>query len=274
MRIPGKLSLENLFFSYGSSPIINGLDLIVNGGEMLIIVGANGAGKTTLLRLISGGVKPHKGTISLGGMDLMTIGPKARAKLVAVVVQNPTVPIGFSAFELVLMARNAHLGLFQWENADDMEVCRKTMELTQTWDLANRPVTSLSGGERQRLFIARALAQGAKVLLLDEPTSNLDIGYQAIILDMIVDISKETGITVVAAMHDLTLAAQYCDRMAVLHEGSVLQTGSANHVLTSDVVSEVYGSAVYVGSHPLFTTRLALPKGRGWKGKVVNKHLG
>ena len=123
------------------------------------------------------------------------------------------------------------------------------------------------------MFFARALAQGGELLLLDEPTSHLDIGYQAIILDMIVDIKKEAGITVVAAMHDLTLAAQYCDRMAILHEGSVLQTGESNQVLTSEIVSKVYGSAVYVGSHPLFTTPVALPKGRGWKGKVANRNL-
>ena len=265
MKALGALRMEGLRFAYGDVPVIKGLDLTVEEGEMVGLAGANGAGKTTLLRLIGGALRPQSGNVSLGGTDLPALRPRDRARLVATVVQSPTAPLGFTALELVLMGRNPHLGLLQWEGPKDMDVCRKAMELTRTWDLACRSLSSLSGGEKQRVFIARALAQETTLLLLDEPTAHLDIGYQPVILDMIDDIRQEAGITVIAAMHDLTLAAQYCDRMALLHDGVVLALGKPSQVLRPETVTKAYGSAVYVGEHPLFSTPVVLPIGRGRK---------
>ena len=256
------LKMKGLSFSYGSRVVLSGLSLAVEEGEMMGLVGANGAGKTTLLRLVSGVLKPREGRVELAGVDLPGLRPRDRARLVAVVPQSPSAPQGFTALELVLMGRNPHLGLLQWEGPRDLEACRRAMELTLTWDLASRPLSSLSGGERQRVFIARALAQEGRLLLLDEPTAHLDIGYQPAILDMIEEIRKETRITVLAAMHDLTLAAQYCHRIAILHEGAIYALGKPGDVLTPENVSAAFGASVHIGEHPVYHTPVVLPLGR------------
>ena len=256
------LRTEDLYFSYGTTAILQGISLEVREGEMLGLVGPNGAGKTTLLRIISGTLKPQTGEVYLDGANLRQLRPRDRARRVAMVPQNPAVPQGFTALEVVLMGRNPHLGLLQWEGAEDLEVCRRVMELTSTWEFAHRLISTLSGGERQRVFIARALAQEARLLLLDEPTAHLDIGYQADILDTIENIRREARITVVAAMHDLTLAAQYCNRMAALHQGIIFALGRPEEVLTPEVVSVAFGAEVSITKHPVHQTPVVLPVGK------------
>jgi iron complex transport system ATP-binding protein len=162
----------------------------------------------------------------------------------------------------VLMGRNPHIGLLQWESSKDIEVCKGAMELTGTWGFAERSIASLSGGEKQRVFIARALAQETDLLLLDEPTAHLDIGYQATVLDMVSSIRSEAGVTVVAAMHDLSLAAQYCDRVAMLDGGVVTAMGTPAEVLTQEVVSAAFGAEVTVIAHPDDGTPVVLPRRR------------
>ncbi len=257
------LTIRDLHFAYDSKAVLRGVDLAVERGEILGLVGPNGAGKTTLLGIIGGVLKPGRGRLRLADAELADLKPRDRARMVAMIPQNPVVPRGFTALEVVLMGRNPHLGLLQWEGPSDIAVCRRSMERTDTWDLAHRDISTLSGGERQRVFIARALAQETELLLLDEPTAHLDIGYQPAILDMIEQIRKEAQVTVIAAMHDLTLAAQYCHRMALLHQGSILALGRPAEVLTPELVGAAFGAAVSIIEHPVHRTPVVLPVGKG-----------
>ena len=253
------LVVDNLHFAYKDTRILNGLYLEANEGELVGIVGPNGAGKSTLLRLISGVLKPSLGRVSVSGVDLASLKPAQRARLVSVVPQNPQLPLHFKLLDLVLMGRNPHLRLLEWEGGRDLEISRKAMELTDTWRLADRFVGSLSGGERQRGLVAMALAQEAPVLLLDEPTSSLDLAHQTGIMDLVRDVQRQRSGTIVVAMHDLTLAAQYSDRLIMLAEGRSYIEGSPKSVLTRENISEVYGANVVVLEHPLVGTPVVLP---------------
>jgi iron complex transport system ATP-binding protein len=256
------LEATGIQFAYGQRSILNDINLEARFGEVIGLVGPNGSGKTTLLRIASGSLAPQKGAVYIQGRALPSLRPKDRARLVAMVHQSPAVPPGFTALEVVLMGRNPHLGFLQWEGPKDIEVCRQVMELTETWEFADRPVSALSGGELQRVFIARALAQETPVLILDEPTSHLDISFQTNVLDMIETIRRKTRITVLVAMHDLTLAAQYCSRIVALHQGAIVASGDPSDVLTVEVVSKVFGASVSIIEHPIHNTPVVLPVGQ------------
>jgi iron complex transport system ATP-binding protein len=264
------LEARGIEFAYGQRSILNDINLEARFGEVIGLVGPNGSGKTTLLRIASGSLAPQKGAVYIQGKDLPSLRPRDKARLVAMVHQSPAVPPGFTALEVVLMGRNPHLGFLQWEGQKDIEVCRQVMELTETWEYADRPVVALSGGELQRVFIARALAQETPVLILDEPTSHLDISFQTNVLDMIETIRRKTRITVLVAMHDLTLAAQYCSRIVALHQGAIVASGDPSDVLTVEVVSRVFGASVSIIEHPVHNTPVVLPVGQmvGLKERV------
>jgi iron complex transport system ATP-binding protein len=234
---------------------------------MVGVVGPNGSGKTTLLRLISGVLSPTAGRIRIGGRDVAELTVSQRARLVSVVPQNPALPESFTVLELVLMGRNAHLKLLGWESRADLEVARRAMEATQTLELADRPLGEVSGGERQRAVVAMALAQEAPVLLLDEPTSSLDLAHQTGIMDLVAKVIKERGAAVLLAMHDLTLAAQYCDRLIMLAEGRCFAEGPPAAVLTAENIAAAYGADVFVLDHPQGGTPVVLPAsgGRGMR---------
>ena len=257
------LILENIHFAYDHHLILQGLDLEAREGEMVGIVGPNGTGKTTLLRLISGVLSPSNGCITVDGADIATLKADQRARLVSVVPQNPQLPLSFRVVDLVLMGRNAHLKLLQWEGRRDLEIARQAMELTDTWHLAHRPIGSLSGGERQRALVALTLAQEAPVMLLDEPTSSLDLAHQTAIMDLVRDVQRQRKATVVVAMHDLTLAAQYCHRLVMLVGGRSYAEGTPDAVLTAENISRVYGAEVFVLPHPQGATPVVLPVSRG-----------
>ena len=262
MNTAPTLQLEDIWFSYGRSHVLTGIDLQVDSGEMVGLVGPNGTGKSTLLNIASRTLNPQRGRVLLGGVDVQQLSPRKRASKVSMVPQSPAVPTGFNCMEVVLMGRNPHLGLLQWERPRDLEIVRHAMELTGTDEFASRPISSLSGGERQRVFIARALSQGAPLLLLDEPTAHLDIGYQPAVLDLIQKVRTEMGVSVLAAMHDISLAAQYCQRIAVLHGGSVYALGTPEEVVTADVVSQAFGAEVAISRHPVHGTPVVLPIGK------------
>ncbi len=256
------LTVEDLHFSYKNRPIFHGLRLEARAGELVGIVGPNGAGKSTLIRLISGVLKPSAGRIAVSGTDLSTLSAAQRARLVSVVPQNPQLPLGFRALDLVLMGRNAHMRLLQWEGRRDLDVARRAMEMTHTWELADRPLGNLSGGERQRALVAMALAQEAPVMLLDEPTSSLDLSHQTGIMDLVKDVQRNRGATLVA-MHDLTLAAQYCDRIVMIADGRNFVQGHPTDVLTRETILAVYGADVIVMPHPHTGTPIVLPVSGG-----------
>ena len=256
------IQAEGVHLSYGNRPVLAGMDLHVSPGEVVGLVGPNGSGKSTFLRIAAGTLSPQQGRVLLGGEDVADLKPKDRAKLVAVVQQSPAAPPGFTAMDVALMGRNPHLGLLQWESKSDYDKCRRVMELTETWEFADRQLSTLSGGELQRVFMARALAQETPALLLDEPTAHLDISYQTATLDIINRVRKQSDLTVIVAMHDLTLAAQYCDRIAVLYEGSVLACGEPSETLNEEVVSKAFGAPVYIIPHPATGTPVVLPMGQ------------
>ena len=257
------LVVEDLHFAYNGRSILERLSLDAQEGELVGVVGPNGSGKTTLLRLVSGVLKPSQGRVWIKGVDLATLKTSQRATLVSVVPQNPQLPMNFKVLDLVLMGRNPHLKLLQWEGRRDLEITRNAMELTDTGHLADRTLGSLSGGERQRAVVAMALAQEAPVMLLDEPTSSLDLAHQTGIMDMVRDVQRQRGGTVVVAMHDLTLAAQYCNRLAMLADGRSYTEGPPEAVLTIENISKVYGSGVAILPHPQGGTPVVLPLSKG-----------
>jgi iron complex transport system ATP-binding protein len=254
--------MRGVSFVYSERSVFEGVTLTVSQGELVGIAGPNGAGKTTLLRLGSGMLAPRSGSVWLAGHDARGLTAVQRARIVGAVPQSPAVPEGLSVLDAVLMGRNPHLRLLQWEGRKDLAIALETMELTDTRDLADRPLSTLSGGERQRVFIARALAQEPAVLMLDEPTAHLDLGYQVDVMDTIDTVRRERGIAVLAAMHDITLAAQYCDRMIVLAGGGIRAEGTPSKVLQPDLLSDVFGAKVEMVTHPTAGTPVALPVGR------------
>jgi iron complex transport system ATP-binding protein len=257
------LVVENVAFAYGGGPVLDGLHLEVREGEMLGVVGPNGSGKTTLIQLIGGTLSPSGGAISIHGSDLKELGPGQRARLVSVVPQNPQLPLGFTVLQLVLLGRNPHLALLQWEGRHDLEVAEWAMRLTDTHRFADRTLATLSGGERQRALVAMALAQEAPVLLLDEPTSSLDLAHQVRMMDLVRRLHRQRGGAVLIAMHDLTLAAQYCTRLVLLAGGRSFAEGPPGEVLTRENISRVYGAEVHVLSHPQRGTPVVLPVSDG-----------
>jgi iron complex transport system ATP-binding protein len=260
------LTVERLTVSYNSGGreivALHGVSLALDAGEVVGLVGPNGSGKTTLVRAVTGVVKPVAGAARLGAVDVMSLSPHELAKQMAVVPQDPALPPAFAALEYVLMGRTPHLRLLQDEGPRDLEVARKVMTATETWQFAERPLGELSGGERQRLVVARALAQETPILLLDEPTAHLDIGHQASVLRLVRGAAKNDGKAVLAVVHDLTLAARYCDRLVMLRGGSAVAVGTPEEVLQAPLLREVYGASVDVFPHPV-SGRLVVAPGDG-----------
>lgn len=253
------LKIEEVRFGYGNGWVLDGIDLSVGGGELVGVVGPNGAGKTTLFRLLSGVRSPSEGRVYVNGQDTASLSQAAAARLVSVAPQNPNLPASFTVMDLVLMARNPYLNLLQWEGRGDVEKVERAMEATDTLALADRPMRELSGGERQRALIAMSLAQDAPVMLLDEPTSNLDLAHQARVMDLVVDLARKRSAAVLVAMHDLSLASQYCDRLIMLADGKIFDQGSPGEVLTAENISAVYGVDVVTLFHPETGAPVVLP---------------
>lgn len=242
-----KIEIKNLTLAYGHNVVVRGISFTLEPGRMTGLVGPNGCGKSTIVKAISRVMAPASGSITFNGRDVSHIPQMELARLVGVVPQIPLLPSNFTAFEVVLMGRNPHLGLFQYEGGHDMEIARQAMEKTRTQHLSNRRIGELSGGEIQSVVIARVLAQQTRGILLDEPTSNLDIGRQIEVLDLMKEMCRNHGLTVGVALHDLNLAVQYCDRLILLHDGVIKAEGTPAQVVTQENISEVYGagSAVY-----------------------------
>jgi iron complex transport system ATP-binding protein len=232
----------------GGSRLVEGFDLTVGRGDWLMIVGPNGAGKTTLLRAVAG-LLPATGRIELHGAPLASMGPKDRAKLVAYVPQSPLVPAGMLVGHYVMLGRTAHLGALAREGRDDHRIVEHALVQLDLAGLADRELDTLSGGERQRAVLARGLAQQASLLFLDEPTTALDIGHQQEILELVDDLRRELGLTIVSTMHDLTLTAQYGDHLILMADGRAVASGPPVHVLTASQIDRHYRARVDVIRH-------------------------
>ncbi len=243
------ISIREAHAGYGDRSVLTGVDLEIAPGTMVGIGGPNGVGKSTLMKVIAGVIAPESGSVMVEGQEIAGLSSRKRAQLVAVVPQSPELPAGAKALEVVLMGRNPYLGLLSWETEEDLAIAVEAMKVTDTEDLLDRPVDRLSGGERQRVAIAMALAQQTPVLLLDEPTANLDLAYQPAIMQILRRLAN-SGRTVVTAVHDLTLASQFCDVIALMAGGRFVAEGSPAEVLTTERIREVYGAEVRVIDHP------------------------
>ena len=262
------LDIRGLTLSYGERVALQDVSLSLARGELLGVVGPNASGKSSLIRAITDVVTPQRGEVWLDGSLVRRLSRRELSLRVAVVPQNPSLPEAFTALEVVLMGRTPHLGLLQSERRADWAAVRRALEQTDAWHLVDRRIGELSGGERQRVVVARALAQEAPLLLLDEPTAHLDVGHQAAVLELLQRLCRGDGAdsspkAVLAVVHDLTLAAQYCDRLAMLSEGRLVALGSPQEVLSPQVLASVYRTQVSVFPHPLTGRPVVTPAMNG-----------
>jgi iron complex transport system ATP-binding protein len=238
------LQANGISYRVGERYLLDDVSLSLCGGEVVGLIGPNGAGKSTLLKVLSGIWKTSAGQILLCGQPLTSYRPRQIAQVIGQVPQSPTLDIPFSVRDIVLMGRNPHLGRFEIERPYDRKVAEGAMQDTHTLPLADRMINTLSGGERQRVFLARALAQEPSLLLLDEPTSNLDIKHQIDILALVQHLAHQRGLGTLIAIHDLSLAARFCDRLILLYGGQILADGVPEAVLTPDYLAQAFGVQV------------------------------
>jgi len=245
-----KIRIDNLHAGYNGAAVLQGVSIELEPSAFVGVIGPNGSGKTTLLRSISRALPPRAGLVALDGRDVYGMPSREFARRVAVVPQDTLVAFDFTVLEIALMGRSPRLGRFAVENSRDVEIATDALARTGTAHLKDRSINALSGGERQRVMMARALAQEPEVLLLDEPTSHLDISFQFEIMDLVKSLNRERGLTVLAVLHDLNLASQYCDRLVMIGQGKVQASGSPEDVITSEHIRRVYGAEVWVRRHP------------------------
>jgi iron complex transport system ATP-binding protein len=244
-----RLDVVDLSAGYGRTPVIADVRLTVEPGGWLAIIGPNGSGKSTLMRCILG-LHPHEGLVRLDGESTVAMPRRRRARQVAYAPQLPVLPEGVSTRDYVMLGRTPHRALLSAPRAVDRRVVEDVMERLEIGALADRPLRTLSGGEQQRAVLARALAQQPRVLLLDEPTSSLDLGHAQQVLDLVAGLRRQDGLTVLSTLHDLTLAGQYADRLALLSSGRVVAEGSPADVLTSAALQTYYGARAQVIEGP------------------------
>jgi len=255
------LAINQVSAAYGNRIILKNITLNVNRGEILAVVGPNGAGKTTLLRTVSGILKPKSGSVKTLGQNLTSLSSMQRASYLAVVPQARDLPGAFTVYQTILMGRTPHFGWLGRAKPADHHQVTQVMALTDTLCLSDRRIGELSGGEQQRVLLARALAQKTPVLLLDEPTAHLDLRHQSALLSLVATTTREQGLAVLLAAHDLNLIALYADRIAILVDGELYALGTPHEVLTPENIETAYQVAVRVITHPDHGTPLVLPDG-------------
>ncbi len=260
-----RLQVEDLSFSYHEKKIIEDINLNVAQGEFVGIIGPNGSGKSTILKNLYRALKPDSGVAFLDGEDLYKMKVKKAATTIGVVGQENFIPFDFKVEEIVAMGRSPHKGLFDTDTKVDKEIIANALKQIGMEDMAKRNYLQLSGGEKQRVLIARVLAQQTNFLLLDEPTNHLDIYYQLQIFDLV----KGLGVTVLSAIHDLNIAALYCDRVYVLKEGEVYKSGTPIEIFTPEIIFQVYGINTDIRIHPI-TNKVSIT----YLPKILNQSKG
>ncbi|MEK0324707.1 MAG: ABC transporter ATP-binding protein [Nitrosopumilus sp.] len=258
------LKLDNVSCVYDSHPILDGIKFYCKPNDFVGIVGPNGSGKTTLLRAISRVLRPSVGSVTVDGQDPYLMEPIVLARKLAVVPQDSVVSFDFTALEVVMMGRNPHVEPFKMEGPHDLQIAKHAMELTKCLSHAERKMSKLSGGERRMVIIARALAQEPKILLLDEPTLNLDVGHQIELMDTVKNLCKKNGLIVLSVFHDFNLASRYSDYLLMLSQGKLFSVGTPEEVFTEENIQDVFNVKTEITNHPV--TRLnitVLSSGRG-----------
>lgn len=246
MSSPIALVAEHVSYAYGARPVLRDVSLSVARGSMLALAGPNGSGKSTLLALLAGTRRLQQGTIAVAGRPIADYERRALARLVAVVPQDTVVTFPYTVAEMVLMGRAPHRPPLGLEGARDVAIAEQVMAETGILAFARRRITELSGGERQRVVVARALAQEPAILLLDEPTTHLDIRHAMEILELVAAVNRTRAVTVVAVLHDLTSAAMYFDRIAFLRDGAIVADGPPRTTITAEVLARVFDADVRV----------------------------
>jgi iron complex transport system ATP-binding protein len=253
------LKIENLSVSYGARRVLHEVSLTVENGEVLALIGPNGAGKSTLVRAVSGVVPAQGGSARKNGTNLLTAPASERARIISVVPQVASLPPAFTVWETVLLGRTPYLNFLGQVSPADEDIARQSLQRVDALDLIDRRVGELSGGEQQRVLLARALAQSTPILLLDEPTSHLDLHHQVGLLELVRALAHDDGLAVLIALHDLNLAARYADRIALMVDGRVKAMGSPSEVLLPELISDAYHLPVQVIPNPLDGSPLVLP---------------
>ncbi len=262
MTEPHSLSAESLTLAYGDQTIVRGLDLQVPPGCITAVVGANGCGKSTLLRALARLISPKSGQVVLDGKALHTRPSKEIARTLGLLPQSPIAPEGIVVADLVGRGRHPHQKLLARFTEHDYRVVAQSLEATGVAEFADRSVDELSGGQRQRVWIAMALAQETDILLLDEPTTFLDVAHQIEVLDLLTDLNRERGTTIVMVLHDINLAARYADHLFAMRGGEVIAAGPPSEVVTGALIRDVFDLDALVVRDPVSGTPIVLPRGR------------
>ena len=262
-RRPADASLvfDEVSFTYprGVARAVDGVSLTVAPGELVGVIGPNGSGKSTLARLAAGLVLPDAGVVRVADHDTRVASRVELARTLALVPQRDEVAFAYTAWEVVLMGRAPHLGFFGLETGSDAKIAAEALRACEAWELRGRAFATLSGGEQKRVAIARALAQQTPVLVLDEPTAFLDIHHQVAVLDLVAARVRETRLSALLVVHDLNLAAQYCDRLLLMRAGAAVALGSVAEVMTYRRIRDTFGVDVYVGVNELTGARYFVP---------------
>lgn len=256
------LTAEHLTSGYDKKVIVNDVSLVIPDGKISVVLGANASGKSTLLKTLVRLIKPLKGEIKLDHKNISEIPSKQLAKTIGLLPQSPIVPEGIAVADLVGRGRYPHQSFLKgWSNDDSVAVA-EALDIMGISELANRNIDELSGGQRQRVWIAMALAQQTDILFLDEPTTFLDVAYQVEILDLLTDLNKKHGTTIVMVLHDINLSARYADFLFVMHEGKLIAEGVPEEVLTQELIKTTFNLECDIIRDPVSSTPMLVPKGR------------
>lgn len=262
MNISHLLKANHIMAGYDKKTILEGIDITIPDHQISVIIGANACGKSTLLKTLSRLIQPTAGEILLDGKKITTMPPKELAKVLGLLPQSPVVPEGITVADLVGRGRFPYQSFFKGLGKKDYEAVEEALALMGITDLANRSVDELSGGQRQRVWIAMALAQQTDILLLDEPTTFLDITYQVEILDLLTDLNKKRGTTIVMVLHDINLSARYADYIFAVHKGKLIAQGAPSDIITETLIKKVFDLDCTVISDPVSGSPFIVPKGR------------
>lgn len=245
------INIKNLHWHYGNQKILDNINIDFYGNSIYGIIGPNGSGKTTLLKNITRSLMPKDKSIYISDKDITSFSNKELAKVISYVPQNTNLEFEFSVMDIVLMGRTPYLKRLRSESSDDIKIAENSMKITNTWNLKDKNTGNISGGERQRAIIARALAQQSKIMLLDEPVSQLDIHHQVEILKILKRLKTEKKVTVIMSLHDLNLASQYCDKLILMDEGKIVKEGIPKEIIKKENIKKVYGIKVNVIENPI-----------------------
>lgn len=264
-RCSSPLTTHNLELGYHNDTIIKSLDLKIEPNQITVLVGGNGCGKSTLLKSMARLLTPRSGEVALYGKDINRLSGKEVARSLAILPQGPTAPEGLTVEQLVRQGRYPHQNWLQSWTEKDEELVTQALSATNMLELANRPIEALSGGQRQRAWIAMALAQDTEILLLDEPTTYLDLTHQIEVLDLLFELNQTHKTTILMVLHDLNLACRYAHQMIAVKEGTVFRQGPPEDILDVAMIEAVFGMQCHLDRDPLFGTPMCVPKGKGRK---------